>query len=90
MVAPKAWRESGPAVEASIANVPWWDLFQDQQLRTLINLALKENSDLKIAVERIERDAAAIERASGKLRAEDGGRADCGQTWIGGNQDRAI
>jgi multidrug efflux system outer membrane protein len=53
VVSPANWRGGG-AAEASIANVPWWELFKDEQLRTLIKFALKENRDLKIAVERIE------------------------------------
>ena len=50
---PEEWRRAA-AEEASIANIPWWDLFQDEQLRDLITIALQENRDLKIAVERIE------------------------------------
>lgn len=42
------------AAQESIANVPWWEQFKDPQLRDLITVALKENSDLKIAIERIE------------------------------------
>jgi outer membrane protein, multidrug efflux system len=53
LVTPEKWREMD-ARNASIANVPWWELFQDEQLRTLITTALEENRDLKIAVERIE------------------------------------
>ena len=34
--------------------MPWWDLFQDPQLKALITIAVQENRDLKIAVERIE------------------------------------
>jgi len=50
---PEEWRRAA-ADEASIANIPWWDLFQDEQLRDLITIALQENRDLKIAIERIE------------------------------------
>jgi multidrug efflux system outer membrane protein len=52
--APPAWREM-PVTEAeSLANTPWWELFDDPQLQELIRAALAENKDLKIAVERIE------------------------------------
>lgn len=52
IVTPTEWRIA--AVEATtIANIPWWELFQDEQLRQLIQIALAENRDLKIAVERI-------------------------------------
>ena len=38
----------------SLANLPWWDLFQDPQLRSLIRVALEENQDLGIAAARID------------------------------------
>ena len=51
---PPAWRDL-PAAEAnSLANTPWWELFDDPQLQELVRIALLENKDLKIAVERIE------------------------------------
>ncbi len=50
---PETWREIETAESASIANTPWWELFQDEQLKKLIRTALAENKDLKIAVERI-------------------------------------
>jgi len=51
---PPTWREM-PVTEAeSLANTPWWELFDDPQLQELIRIALVENKDLKIAVERIE------------------------------------
>jgi multidrug efflux system outer membrane protein len=53
VVTPEKWRELA-AADASIANVPWWELFQDEELRRLITTALSENRDLKIAIERIE------------------------------------
>jgi multidrug efflux system outer membrane protein len=53
VVTPEKWRELA-AADASIANVPWWELFQDEELRKLITTALAENRDLKIAIERIE------------------------------------
>jgi outer membrane protein, multidrug efflux system len=31
----------------------WWDVFQDEQLRTLIRTALKQNYDLRIAASRV-------------------------------------
>jgi multidrug efflux system outer membrane protein len=51
---PPTWREM-PVTEAeSLANTPWWELFDDPVLQDLIRVALAENKDLKIAVERIE------------------------------------
>src|SRR5262245_8578208 len=51
---PEAWR-TVPADQAnSLANTPWWEVFNDAQLQDLIKIALEENKDLKIATERIE------------------------------------
>lgn len=41
------------AQAASVADLPWWKVFQDPQLQELIRTALKENYDLKLATERI-------------------------------------
>ena len=38
---------------ASVADQKWWELFQDQQLQTLIGTALDHNYDLQIAAARI-------------------------------------
>ena len=55
VVAPTKWRDAAAATEGpAFANIAWWDLFQDEQLKKLIRIALEENRDLKIAVERIE------------------------------------
>jgi multidrug efflux system outer membrane protein len=50
---PEEWR-SAVAADTSVANIPWWELFEDEQLKELIVTALAENRDLRIAVERIE------------------------------------
>ena len=38
----------------SIANLKWWELYDDERLRALIELALEQNNNLAIAVARIE------------------------------------
>jgi len=38
----------------SIANLPWWDLLQDEELQQLIRIVLKENRDLRRAVASID------------------------------------
>jgi multidrug efflux system outer membrane protein len=52
-VAP-TWRDLPVAEADTLANTPWWVVFDDPQLQALIRTALLENKDLKIAVERIE------------------------------------
>lgn len=54
VVLPQAWRDLEVAQGESIANVPWWELYPDPVLHDLIALALRQNHDLRIAVERIE------------------------------------
>jgi len=51
--APQTWKQD-VKLDASLANMPWWELFRDPALQELIHIALAENLDLKIAVERIE------------------------------------
>jgi multidrug efflux system outer membrane protein len=62
---PAAWVQ-GVEEGASLANLPWWDLFQDPQLQALIRTALEENQDLGIAAARIDefRAVLGVTRAS--------------------------
>ena len=39
---------------ASLANVQWWDIFEDEQLDRLIEIGLEESRDLAIATARID------------------------------------
>ena len=39
---------------ASIANLEWWELLQDEELQKLIAIALEENKDLKVATATIQ------------------------------------
>ena len=48
------------AQASSFADLPWWQVFQDQQLQELIRTALKQNYDLQIATERINAARAAV------------------------------
>jgi len=51
---PEAWRDSIATPDTTIAETPWWELLGDEKLKELVEIALTENQDLKIAVERIE------------------------------------
>lgn len=51
---PPTWRDIQTAEAESLANAPWWEVFDDPQLQDLVRTALQENKDLKIAVERVE------------------------------------
>ena len=50
--------------EVSVADLGWWELFQDENLQALIRKALVENKDLRIAVSRV-REARALLAATG-------------------------
>ncbi len=55
----------GAAQQASYADLPWWEVFKDEQLKALIKTALANNYDLAIAVSRVEqaRQLANVARA---------------------------
>jgi outer membrane protein, multidrug efflux system len=44
----------------SLANVPWWDLYRDEELQRLIHIALEGNKDLKRAVATVDEYAARL------------------------------
>jgi len=50
---PEAYLQQS-ATGDSIANLQWWELYEDERLRALIELALEQNNNLAIAVARIE------------------------------------
>jgi len=53
------------AQQASFADLPWWEIFKDERLKELIQTALANNYDLRVAITRIEqsRQIAAQARA---------------------------
>jgi multidrug efflux system outer membrane protein len=44
----------GPAEAASLADQPWWEVFGDDSLKSLIDEALRSNYDVRAAVWRVE------------------------------------
>lgn len=53
LVLPPEW-QTEPAGQEMIANLAWWDLLKDEELRRLIEIALAENKDVQIAVASID------------------------------------
>ncbi len=45
---------------AALADANWWDVFEDEQLKTLLHTALAQNDDLKIAAARVLEARAAL------------------------------
>ena len=57
---PGVWRIS-PQEASDTANTVWWEQFQDPVLNDLINTALLENKDVRIAAARMEQFMAQVE-----------------------------
>src|SRR5580698_2892656 len=51
---PETFRGETPLSTNSFADLPWWQVFHDEQLQSLIREALTNNYDLRIAVSRVE------------------------------------
>jgi multidrug efflux system outer membrane protein len=61
VAAPESWRGQAAAPDpASLADLPWWALFDDEALRGLIQAALEANTDLRIAATRVEQARALL------------------------------
>ncbi len=52
VLVPASWQKVDDA-PGSIANLKWWQLFEDPTLQKLIRAALKDNYDLQLAVARV-------------------------------------
>jgi multidrug efflux system outer membrane protein len=57
---PAAWRVDYEAA-AETANTRWWEQFDDPVLNALIDTALRENKDVRIAAARVEEFAARVD-----------------------------
>jgi multidrug efflux system outer membrane protein len=65
---PETFRgQTGPADAASLADLPWWEVFRDATLQELLQTALANNYDLRIAVARVEQARALAARARGEF-----------------------
>ena len=61
VVTPDVFRGQAGAAEAtSLADAPWWEAFQDQTLKQLIQEALAHNYDLQLAAARVQQARAQV------------------------------
>jgi len=60
---PEAFRGETNISTNSLANLPWWQVFHDDTLQNLIQTALTNNYDLRIAVTRVEQARAIAAQA---------------------------
>lgn len=52
---------------ASVADLPWWEVFRDDALQALLREGLEHNFDLRIAVARVEQSRALARAAGAQL-----------------------
>ncbi len=85
--APGAFRGQPNVVTNSFADLPWWQVFDDQALQGLVRTALTNNYDLRIAFTRVEQARALAEEARADLfpQLSYGGVAGAGKNIGAGN-----
>jgi multidrug efflux system outer membrane protein len=71
----------------SFAELPWWQVFHDDNLQSLIRVALTNNYDLRIAVARVEQARAVVAEARSQFfpQVNYEGVAGTGRNVSGGN-----
>jgi multidrug efflux system outer membrane protein len=79
--APGAFRDQAAGNEHSFADIAWWDVYRDDQLKALIRAALVDGYDARIAVARVEESRAIAAQIHGQLFPAIGyeGNADRGR-----------
>jgi outer membrane protein, multidrug efflux system len=77
---PETFRgQTVPAEAASLADLPWWEVFRDPTLQELLRTALANNYDLRVAVARVEEARALAARARGEFFPSIGYQGDIGR-----------
>jgi multidrug efflux system outer membrane protein len=71
----------GAPSSESLGDVKWWNVFQDEQLQSLIRTALKQNYDVRIAAERVL-------AAQAQLRITRSGQYPSAGVGVGGTTER--
>ena len=79
-VSPETYRGQVDATEAvSFADLPWWEVFQDEALKALVEEALKNNFDLRVAAARVEQARALVGVARADFSPQIGYEGGIGQ-----------
>jgi multidrug efflux system outer membrane protein len=83
---PMSFRFDANASPESVADLPWWRVYHDPKLQSLIDQALSNNHDLRIAVTRVEqaRQVALQTRSLGFPSVDYGGGLSRGRNQAGG------
>lgn len=75
---PDSWRIDYPAAE-DVANTVWWEQFGDPVLNELVDSALRENLDVRIAAARVDQFVGALTATRSQLYPQLGYSADAGR-----------
>jgi multidrug efflux system outer membrane protein len=75
---PEAWRIPYPAA-ADVANTAWWEQFGDPVLNELVDSALRENLDVRIAAARVDQFVGALTSTRSQLYPQIGYNAGAGR-----------
>jgi multidrug efflux system outer membrane protein len=67
VTAPPAFLNASVISTNSFADLPWWQVFQDETLHNLVRTAITNNYDVRIAVTRIEQARAIARETRGQL-----------------------
>jgi outer membrane protein, multidrug efflux system len=76
---PAAWRIDYPKA-ADVANTAWWEQFGDPVLNDLVETALRENRDVRIAAARVDQFLGALTATGSQLYPQIGYGADASRT----------
>lgn len=60
---PEVFRDQDKLSTNSLADLPWWQVFEDDHLQDLVRTALTNNYDLRIAVSRVDQARAMADQA---------------------------
>jgi outer membrane protein, multidrug efflux system len=84
---PETFRgQTDPAEAASLADLPWWEVFREPTLQGLLQTALANNYDLRVAVARVEQARALAAQARGAFLPSIGYQGDISRTrGLGGD-----
>lgn len=75
-----------PASDVSLADRPWWDLFQDENLKVLIDEALQNSPDAQVAAWRVEQYRAQAGIARSPLFPQ----VDAAGAWTRGSESSFV
>ena len=64
---PPAYRGEESKATNSLGDLPWWEVFHDEKLQTLVRTALTNNFDVRIAATRVEQARALVAQARSQL-----------------------